>query len=101
MSEFRDPRDPIRRDPLYNNLDNPNYRYADSQGAGAGVALAWFLGLVLFIGVLIFAFGGAQNPQVADSETGRSAPTGVTRSGPEQPPGPATQPPTIPGSPSR
>jgi hypothetical protein len=90
MSDFRDPRDPIRRDPLYDHLDNPNFR-ADSRG-GAGAALAWFLGLALFIGVLIFAFGGANNPQMADTETGRTAPTGVTRSGPEQPQAPSTQP---------
>lgn len=91
MSDFRDPRDPIRRDPLYDHIDNPNFN-ADSGGAGPGVALAWFLGLVLFIGVLIFAFGGADNPQVADTETGRTAPTGVTRSGPEQPSAPSNQP---------
>ncbi|MCC6947067.1 MAG: hypothetical protein IT539_04795 [Bradyrhizobiaceae bacterium] len=99
MSDFRDPRDPIRRDPLYDSIDSPNF--ADSRGAGAGSALAWFLGLVLFIGVLIFAFGGAQNPQVADTETGRSAPTGVTRDGPEQPPAPGTQAPAKPSPPAR
>lgn len=85
MSEFRDPREPIRRDPLYDHLDNPNFPAADSRSAGPGVALAWFIGLVLFIGVLIFAFGGAQSPEVADTETGRSVPAGVTRGGPEQP----------------
>jgi hypothetical protein len=90
MSDFRDPRDPIHRDPIYSDASINHMR---SQAMGPGMALAWFFGLVLFIGILIFAFGGAENPRVADTEAGRSAPTGVTRSGPEPAPAPSTQPP--------
>jgi hypothetical protein len=86
MSDFRDPRDPIYRDPVYGDASINEMR---AKAMSPGMALAWFFGLVLFIGVLMFAFGGSQNPQVADTETGRSAPTGVTRSGPE--PAPSTQ----------
>jgi hypothetical protein len=90
MSDFRDPRDPIHRDPLY---DDPSINPVPPQAFGPGMALAWFVGLVLFIGILIFAFGGTNNPQLADVETGRTAPTGVTRNGPEPAPAPSTQPP--------
>jgi hypothetical protein len=93
MSDFRDPRDPIRRDPLYDEVNHPSFDRVPSQAFGPGMALAWFVGLVLFIGILIFAFGGADNPQVADTDTGRSVPTGVTRGGPEPAPAPSTQPP--------
>jgi hypothetical protein len=90
MSDFRDPRDPIYRDPVYGDASINEMR---AQAMSPGMALAWFFGLVLFIGILMFAFGGSENPQVADTETGRSAPTGVTRSGPEPAPAPSTQPP--------
>jgi hypothetical protein len=89
MSDFRDPRDPIYRDPVYGDASINQMR---SQAMGPGMALAWFFGLVLFIGILIFAFGGAESPQVASTETGQSTPTGVTRSGPEPAPAPSTQP---------
>ena len=90
MSDFRDPRDPVFRDPVYSD---PTINEMRSKAMGPGMALAWFFGLVLFIGILIFAFGGAENPQVADVDTGRTAPTGVTRNGPEPAPAPSTQPP--------
>lgn len=93
MSDYRDPRDPIQRDPMYDGLNDPSLNRMRSQALGPGVALAWFFGLILFIGILIFAFGGAENPQVADTETGRNVPTGVTRNGPEPAPAPSTQPP--------
>jgi hypothetical protein len=98
MSEFRDPRDPIQRDPihrdpLYDGMNERSFAHARNEGVGPGMALAWFFGLVLFIGVLIFAFGGSDSPQVAGTETSRNAPTGVTRSGPEPAPAPSTQPP--------
>lgn len=91
MSDYRDPRDPITRDPLYGGVNDPSITQMRSQALGPGMALAWFVGLVLFIGILIFAFGGAENPQVADTETGQTSPTGVTRGGPES--APSTQPP--------
>jgi hypothetical protein len=93
MSDFRDPRDPIHRDPLYDGLNEPALNQMRSQAVGPGMALAWFIGLVLFIGVLIFAFGGSDNPQVAGTDANRNTPTGVTRSGPEPAPAPSTQPP--------
>ncbi|MEX0591776.1 MAG: hypothetical protein WD207_11900 [Xanthobacteraceae bacterium] len=93
MSDYRDPRDPIRRDPLYDGLNDPALNQMRAQAVGPGMALAWFLGLVLFIGVLIFAFGGSDNPRVAGTETGQPAPAGETRTGPEPTPAPSTTPP--------
>jgi hypothetical protein len=87
MSDYRDPRDPIRRDPLYDGLNAPETMNR-AQSAGAGMALAWFLGIVLFVGVLIFAFGSSDNTRVAETQP---APAGQTRTGPE--PAPSTTPP--------
>lgn len=100
MSDFRDPRNPISRDPIYDSLGDRSFQHMRSQSMGSGVTLAWFLGLLLFIAVLIFTVGGAQNPQVADSETGRAVPAGVTRDGPE--PARQTQPPaSTPSQPAK
>jgi hypothetical protein len=99
MSDYRDPRDPIHRDPLYDGLNTPHVSDDRNQGAGAGMALAWFLGIVLFVGVLIFAFGGSDNPRVAETQTGQPAPTGETRKGPEPAPS-ATPPATSPSNPA-
>ena len=44
---------------------NPVDEARRSRGMSQGAALAWFFGLVLFIGVLIFAFGGSEPNEVS------------------------------------
>lgn len=67
MSDYRDPRDPIYRDPAYGALNDP-VRDLRAQSYSPGMAVAWFIGIALFIGVLIFAFGG-DNQQMAGTDT--------------------------------
>lgn len=81
MSDYRDPRDPIYRDPAYDALNPRAAHDLRSQSYSPGMAAAWFVGIALFIGILIFAFGG-DNRQVAQNEGGAPA----TQSQPTTPP---------------
>lgn len=89
MSDYRDPREPLYRDPANDALRSAHD--LRSQSYSPGMAAAWFVGIALFIGILIFAFGG-ENRQVAETDTTPPA----TQSQPATPPAaapPATQPP--------
>jgi len=96
MSDYRDPRDPVHRDPAYDALNPRLAHELRSQSYSPGTAAAWFVGIALFIGVLIFAFGTGDNPRVADTDTTPPA----TQTQPVNPPAatppapaPAPQPP--------
>ncbi len=80
MSDYRDPRDPIYRDPAYDALNPRSAHDLRSQSYSPGMAAAWFVGIALFIGILIFAFGG-DNQQVA-----QNGGTPATQSQPTTPP---------------
>lgn len=91
MSDYRDPRDPLYRDPAYDALNTRSAYDLRSQSYSPGMAAAWFVGIALFIGILIFAFGG-DNQQVAGTDTVPPA----TKTQPATPPAakpPAPQPP--------
>jgi hypothetical protein len=88
MSDYRDPRDPLYRDPAYDALNGPAHDLR-SQSYSPGMAVAWFVGIALFIGVLIFAFGG-DNQQMAGTDT--TPPAAQTR--------PATPPAATPPAPA-
>jgi hypothetical protein len=81
MSDYRDPRDPLYRDPAYDALNDPALRDARSQAFSPGIAVAWFADIALFIAVMIFAFGG-ENQQVAGTDTSPPA----TQTQPANPP---------------
>jgi hypothetical protein len=68
MSDYRNPRDPIYRDPSYDALGPRSAHDLRAQNYSPGMAAAWFVGIALFIGVLIFAFGG-ENQRVAGTDT--------------------------------
>jgi hypothetical protein len=89
MSDYRDPRDPLYRDPAYDALSTRSAHELRSQAYSPGMAAAWFVGIALFIGVLIFAFGGSDE-QVAGTDT--TPPT--TKMQPTTPP--AASPPATP-----
>lgn len=59
MSDYRDPRDPVHRDPAYDGFSDRSARDMQAQAFSPGTAVAWFVGIALFIGVLIFAFGSS------------------------------------------
>lgn len=86
MSDYRDPRDPIQRDPAYGAFNSPAHDLR-AQSYSPGMAAAWFVGIALFIGILIFAFGGNENPRVAES-----GPTPPAATGTQPAPAPATPP---------
>lgn len=88
MSDYRDPRDPVHRDPAYDGFSERTARDLQAQAFSPGTAVAWFVGIALFIGVLIFAFGGGDT-QVAETPTTPPA----TQSAPKTTP-PAATPPT-------
>lgn len=94
MSDYRDPRDPIYRDPAHDALGPRTAHDLRSQSYSPGMAAAWFVGIALFIGVLIFAFGG-ENQQVAETDT--TPP--VTQTQPATPPA-ATPPAPAPTPPA-
>lgn len=91
MSDYRDPRDPIYRDPAYDALNPQTVNDLRAQSYSPGVAVAWFVGIVLFVGVLIFAFSG-ENPQVAGTDTTPPA----TQMQPANPPAATPPAPTTP-----
>lgn len=98
MSDYRDPRDPrepIHRDPAYETFNDPVAR--DEMRAGSyspGTTIAWFVGIALFIGVMIFAFSGGDNERVAGTDT---TPPSATKTEPAQrPSSPMTPPATTP-----
>jgi hypothetical protein len=68
MSDYRDPRDPVYRDPAYDALNPRAAHDLRSQSYSPGMAAAWFVGIALFLGILIYAFSG-ENPQVAGTDT--------------------------------
>jgi hypothetical protein len=68
MSDYRDPRDPVHRDPAYDGFSDRTARDMQAQAFSPGTAVAWFVGIALFIGVLIFAFGNSDT-QVAETQT--------------------------------
>jgi hypothetical protein len=82
MSDYRDPRDPVYRDPTYDALGPRSAHDLRSQSYSPGVAAAWFVGIVLALGVLIYAFSG-ENPQVAGTDT---TPPPATKTQPANPP---------------
>lgn len=87
MSDYRDPRDPVYRDPVqdpaYEAMNPRSAQDLRSQAYSPGVAAAWFLGIALFIGILIFAFGTGDNQQMAETDT---APPPATQTQPANPP---------------
>ena len=91
MSDYRDPRDPLYRDPEYDPLSSRSANEMRAQSYSPGMAAAWFVGIALFIGILIFAFGG-DNEQVAGTDTTPPAKTTQPATPPAASP-PATQPP--------
>jgi hypothetical protein len=93
MSDFRDPRDPIYRDPLYGAMNDPAIRDARAEASSPGTAVAWFVGIALFIGVLIFAFGSPNDQQVAGTDT---VPPPAANTQPAPAPAPKTPPAAVP-----
>ena len=68
MSDYRNPQDPVHRDPAYDGLNEPSLRDTRAQAFSPGTAVAWFVGIALFIGVMIFAFGSGDT-QMAETQT--------------------------------
>ncbi len=91
MSDYRDPRDPLYRDPAYDALSSRSANEMRAQSYSPGMAAAWFVGIALFIGILIFAFGG-DNEQVAGTDTTPPA----TKTQPTTPPAAMPPAPTTP-----
>jgi hypothetical protein len=96
MSDYRDPRDPVHRDPLYTAIDDPAMKDPRADSFSPGTAAAWFVGIALFVGILIFAFGSADNQQVAGTDT--TPPATDTRPAPN--PAPTTPPAAVPPAPT-
>lgn len=90
MSDYRDPRDPVHRDPAYDGFGDRTARDLQAQAFSPGTAVAWFVGIALFIGVLIFAFGSSDT-QVAE--------TRITPPATSSPSTPATPPAATPANP--
>jgi hypothetical protein len=91
MSDYRDPRDPLYRDPAYDALSSRSANEMRAQSYSPGMAAAWFVGIALFIGVLIFAFGG-DNEQVAGTNTTPPAAKTQPTTPPAATPAPTTPP---------
>jgi len=91
MSDYRDPRDPVHRDPAYDGFSDRSARDMQAQAFSPGTAVAWFVGIALFIGVLIFAFGSSDT-QVADTQTTPPATTSKPMTPPAATPPAATPP---------
>lgn len=69
MSDYRNPQDPVHRDPAYDGFSDQSLRDTRAQAFSPGTAVAWFVGIALFIGVMIFAFGSGDNSQMAETPT--------------------------------
>jgi hypothetical protein len=95
MSDYRDPRDPLYRDPAYDALSTRSANEMRAQSYSPGMAAAWFVGIALFIGVLIFAFGGSDQ-QVAGTDTTPPSTSQSTTPPAANPPAPTTPAPTTP-----
>jgi hypothetical protein len=105
MSDYRDPRDPrepIHRDPAYETFNDPVARNDMRDGAySPGTTIAWFVGIALFIGVMIFAFSGGDNERVAGTDTTpKATQSSPPASSPATPPA-ATPPAKSPSAPQQ
>jgi hypothetical protein len=69
MSDFNDPRNPLHRDPIYGGYNDPALRNLRSEAFASNYGWAWLLGLILVVGVLIFAFGQSDGPRMAQTDT--------------------------------
>jgi len=98
MSDYRDPRDPVHRDPAYDALNDRVTPDLQTQAFSPGTAVAWFVGIALFIGVMIFAFGGSDT-QVAETQT--TPPATDIRPAPNPAPPAATPPLQAPPAPKQ
>ena len=92
MSDYRNPQDPVHRDPAYDGLNEPTVRDTRAQAFSPGTAVAWFVGIALFIGVMIFAFGSGDT-QMADTQTTPPAATKTQPAPTSTPTPPAAMPP--------
>lgn len=94
MSDYRNPQDPVHRDPAYDGFSDQSLRDTRAQAFSPGTAVAWFVGIALFIGVMIFAFGSGDNSQVAETQT--TPPATDTRPAPAPTPAPPAATPPAP-----
>jgi hypothetical protein len=76
MSDFRDPNDPLRREPMY----DPNVR-------GSNAAWGWIAGIV-FLGIIVaLAFGVGRSPNQGGTNVANNTPPAATQAIP----GPASR----------
>jgi hypothetical protein len=69
MSEFRDPREPPLRDPMYGGFNDPSRGSLTQEPIGMAAAVAWIAGILLVIGVMVYAIGGGEGVRTAQYET--------------------------------